>query len=385
MNLTRVSQFIHSILFTLFLSKSIFNFFNNNSLLNISDKYMKPILNRPVIGISMGDPAGIGPEILVKALDNSKIHSVCRPIVIGDTTILKKAMQFLSTPLTIIPVDHPADAIDDPKTISIINISSLTEDVTCLSSPTIDTGKAMENYIIQGVDLARNNEIDGLVTCPITKTGLKIAGSKFHGHTELIAEKTGAKNFAMMLAGKQLKVVLVSIHIPICQVAKTLSIQNISQTILLTRNSLVQRFGIPFPRIAVAGLNPHAGEESMFGNEEEKIIAPAVDLAVKQGLHIDGPLPPDTVFFHAVNGKYDAVICMYHDQGLIPFKLVHFKDGVNTTLGLPIIRTSVDHGTAYDIAWQGRADPTSLMEAIYMAAFQAENQANGQIKNRTAR
>ncbi len=337
---------------------------------------MKPKSNRPVIGISMGDPAGIGPEIIVKALSNPRIHSVCQPIVIGDTTILKKAAKFLSVPLNIMTVDHPENIINDSKIICIINGSNLAGNVTNLSSPTMDTGKAMENYIILGVNLAQNNGIDGLVTCPITKTGLKIAGSRFHGHTELIADQTGTSEFAMMLAGKRLKVVLVSIHIPLSQVAKSLTIQNISQTIYLTNNSLVNRFGIPFPKLAVAGLNPHAGEESMFGNEEEKIIAPAVGLAREQGIHIDGPLPPDTVFFHAMNGKYDAVVCMYHDQGLIPFKLVHFKDGVNTTLGLPIIRTSVDHGTAYDIAWQGIADPTSLMEAIYMATFQANNQAN---------
>jgi 4-hydroxythreonine-4-phosphate dehydrogenase len=191
----------------------------------------------------------------------------------------------------------------------------------------------------------------------------------------------------MMLAGKRLRVVLVTIHIPLCQVAKSLTIQNILQTIGLTRDSLVRRFGIPCPKLAVAGLNPHAGENTMFGDEEEKIIMPAVEVARKQGFDIDGPLPPDTVFFHAVNGRYDAVICMYHDQGLIPFKLVHFKDGVNTTLGLPIIRTSVDHGTAYDIAWKGIADPTSLVEAIHMAAFQANNQMKNRVnppaKNRT--
>ncbi|MCP3942474.1 MAG: 4-hydroxythreonine-4-phosphate dehydrogenase PdxA [Desulfobacteraceae bacterium] len=337
---------------------------------------MKTTLKRPVIGISMGDPAGIGPEIIVKALNNPKIHDKCQPIVIGDAAILKKARNLLSIPLNIMPVDHPINAVNDSKTICILNGSNLPESVTSLPSPTIDTGKAMQNYIITGVNLAQNNQIDALVTCPITKTGLKIAGSKFHGHTELIADQTDTREFAMMLAGKRLKVILVSIHIPLCQVTKTLTIQNITQTIRLTQDSLIHRFGIPSPKLAVAGLNPHAGEESMFGDEEEKIITPAVDLARKQGCHIDGPLPPDTVFCHAMNGKYDAVICMYHDQGLIPFKLVHFKDGVNTTLGLPIIRTSVDHGTAYDIAWQGIADPSSLMEAIYMAAFQAENRDN---------
>ncbi len=344
---------------------------------------MKPILNRPVIGISMGDPAGIGPEIIVKALNNKRIHAQCQPIVIGDITILKKAMKFLEVPLDIVTVDHPSKAINDSKLISIINASDLKEDVTSLAAPTYESGKAMENYIITGVRLTQNNKIDALVTCPITKTGLKIAGSKFHGHTELIADQTGSHEFAMMLAGTRLKVVLVNIHIPLCQVAESLTIQNITQTIALTQDSLIHRFGIPFPKLAVAGLNPHAGEESMFGNEETTIIGPAVELAKKRGLNIEGPLPPDTVFYHAMNGKYDAVICMYHDQGLIPFKMIHFKDGVNTTLGLPIIRTSVDHGTAYDIAWKGIADPTSLMEAIFMATFQAKNLATSPQKNQT--
>jgi 4-hydroxythreonine-4-phosphate dehydrogenase len=351
------------------------------------DKIMKSSLNRPIIGISMGDPAGIGPEIIVKALNTPKIHAVCQPIVIGDTTILNRALKLIDSSLNIIPVDHPEDAVNDSNAIFVINESNLDETVIGLSCPTIKTGKAMENYIITGVTLARKKKIDALVTCPITKTGLKIAGSRFHGHTELIADQTGTRDFAMMLAGPRLRVVLVSIHIPLSSVAKNLTTQNILQTIHLTRESLISRFGIPSPKLAVAGLNPHAGEDAMFGNEEKKIITPAVDLARKQGFNIEGPLPPDTVFFHAVNGRYDAVICMYHDQGLIPFKLVHFKDGVNTTLGLPIIRTSVDHGTAYDIAWKGIADPTSLVEAIYMAAFQANNQgvnrADTPAENRT--
>jgi 4-hydroxythreonine-4-phosphate dehydrogenase len=237
--------------------------------------------------------------------------------------------------------------------------------------PTRETGIAMQDYIIKGIDLALEKKIAGLVTCPITKTALKLAGSKFHGHTELLAHQTHTHDYAMMLAGQNLKVVLVTIHIPLSCVAANLTTEEIIKKIRLTHLSLKERFNILSPRIAVAGLNPHSGEAGLFGREEEDIIVPAVTLAQNEGLMVQGPLPPDTVFYHAVNGRYDAVICMYHDQGLIPFKLVHFKDGVNTTLGLPIIRTSVDHGTAYDIAWQGIADPSSLVEAIQMAAFQA--------------
>ncbi|NQT70368.1 MAG: 4-hydroxythreonine-4-phosphate dehydrogenase PdxA, partial [Desulfobacteraceae bacterium] len=189
--------------------------------------------------------------------------------------------------------------------------------------------------------------------------------------TELLAERTGSKVFVMMLAGSRLRVVLVTIHIPLKSVPAVLSKERIIQTIRITGRALSDRFGCQDPRLAVAGLNPHAGEEGMFGDEEINIIAPAVQQARSEGFNVAGPSPPDTIFYRAVEGHYDAVVCMYHDQGLIPFKLIHFTDGVNTTLGLPIIRTSVDHGTAYDIAGTGRADPGSLVAAINMAAQQA--------------
>ena len=324
----------------------------------------------------MGDPVGIGPEILVKALNDFTLYALCKPVIIGDSHIIKQALKLLN-------FCHAINIIDDPKkgkyqfnTLDIIDISNIDMECSHLLQPTVETGTAMQDYIIKGIDLALNNSISGLVTCPITKTALKLAGSQFHGHTELLAHRTKAKDYAMMLAGRNLKVVLVTIHIPLSRVSASITMKNIVKKIKLTQTSLKERFNIKAPKIAVAGLNPHAGEASMFGQEEEDIIAPAVRLAKKQGLNAFGPLPPDTVFYQAVNGKYDAVICMYHDQGLIAFKLIHFKDGVNTTLGLPIIRTSVDHGTAYDIAWKGTADPSSLTEAIKMAVLQAKNKPN---------
>ena len=200
-----------------------------------------------------------------------------------------------------------------------------------------------------------------------------MAGYTFPGHTELFASKTKCNDFVMMLAGKKLRVVLVTIHIPLKDVPSVLSIEKILKTIRITGKSLIKRFGFTNPRIAVAGLNPHAGEAGMFGNEEEKIIAPAIDIAKKEGFNVSGPHPPDTVFYHASKGHYHAVVCMYHDQGLIPFKMMHFTDGVNTTLGLPISRTSVDHGTAYDITGTGQADPGSLIEAIKLAATHSKH------------
>ncbi len=369
---------------------------------------MKQSKNLPTIGITMGDPVGIGPEIVIKALNIQELYTICKPVIIGDSSVLKQALTLLNLN------DMVINSIDDPKqgkfllnTLDVMNVSNITTNYlyerknseahisgcdnksglphgnSRLLRPDIKTGTAMLNYLVKGIDLALKNKIHALVTCPITKTALKLAGSKFPGHTEILAHKTNTKNYAMMLAGEKLKVVLVTLHIPLSKVCGTLTTEDIIQKIELTHTSLKERFDIKSPRLAVAGLNPHAGEALMFGSEEEKIIAPAVKFANQNGLNVEGPLPPDTVFYQAVHGnrdghvtnqgKYDAVICMYHDQGLIPFKLIHFKDGVNTTLGLPIIRTSVDHGTAYDIAWKGIADPSSLVQAIKMAIFQADN------------
>lgn len=330
--------------------------------------------HRPVLGITMGDPAGIGPEIIIKSLADPEIMNLCIPVVLGDKEILEKADIDSDTLQKLVKTDELNYDFSNFPEGFLINLSSLNPDVTKLGTPTPETGRAMETYINTGVDLALSGVIDALVTGPITKTGLKMAGSAFHGHTELIADRTSTDNFAMMMAGPRLKVVLTTIHIPLSQVPDLLSSREITRIINLTRATLVTRFGIKNPRLAVAGLNPHAGEQGMFGNQEADIILPAVKKAQQQGFDITGPCPPDTVFFHAVEGRFDAVICMYHDQGLIPFKLVHFRDGVNTTIGLPIIRTSVDHGTAYDIAWTGKADPSSMKEAIKMAAVQAVNQ-----------
>ncbi|MCP3873674.1 MAG: 4-hydroxythreonine-4-phosphate dehydrogenase PdxA [Desulfobacteraceae bacterium] len=334
---------------------------------------MKNLHNLPIIGITMGDPVGIGPEILIKALNIKTIYTECRPLIIGDSLIIKQALDLLNYKNHIHIIKDPMQGKYIYGTLDIMDISNIKVNYHDLLVPSIETGTAMQDYIIKGIDLALNEQIMGLVTCPITKTAMKLAGSKFHGHTELLANNTHTKDYAMMLTGKMLKVILVTIHIPLSKVADQLTINKIIKKIRLADASLKERFNIKNPKIAVAGFNPHSGEDSMFGSEEEDIIAPAIRLAKEEGIKTFGPLPPDTVFLQAVKGNFDAVICMYHDQGLIPFKLIHFKDGVNTTLGLPIIRTSVDHGTAYDIAWKGIADHTSLTQAIKMAAFQAHN------------
>ena len=325
---------------------------------------------RPIIGITMGDPVGIGPEIILSALINSSIYEICRPLVIGNMERLKFVKRCIKSNLKFNAVEEPKTGMYQCGCVDVVS-TFIDPGQILWGKPTAVTGKAMISYITSATDMALQGRIDAMVTCPINKQAMHMAGFFYNGHTELIAEKTKSAGFAMMLAGDKLRVVLVTIHIPLKKVPIVLSKEKILQTIIITESSLRMRFGLENPRIAVAALNPHAGEGGMFGDEEERIILPAVNLAKSKGFDVLGPYPPDTVFYHAQKGFYDAVICMYHDQGLIPFKMIHFTDGVNTTLGLPIIRTSVDHGTAYDIAGKGKADPGSLTAAIKMAAEQA--------------
>ncbi len=322
----------------------------------------------------MGDPVGIGPEILLKALGSPLVHGCCRPVVLGDPKTLETANRRFGTDVDFNIVPTMEACLFHPGRPDLLALSDLTEDDVSYGVPTVRTGRAMIDYIIRAADLARDGSIDAMVTCPINKLSMKKAGSEFHGHTEMIAARTGADRFVMMMSGKTLSVVLVTIHIALNQVPDSLTTDKIVDTIRVTGKDLKNRFGMKTPRIAVAALNPHGGEEGLFGNEEKTVILPALEQVRNEGFDVSGPHPPDTVYVHAAAGLYDVVVSMYHDQGLIPFKLLHFKDGVNTTLGLPIIRTSVDHGTAYDIAGKGVADPSSLIEAIRLAAFQASHE-----------
>ena len=326
---------------------------------------------RPLIGITMGDPVGIGPEITLMALGDAGIYEKCRPLVFGDPQLLKAVGGTLGGPVHINEVATSAEGAFQPGGVDVVSVSDLFHESLRWGTPTVQTGRAMVDYILRAVDEAMAGKIDAVVTCPINKKAMAAAGVDYPGHTELIADRTGAPDVSMMLAGETLRVVLVTIHTSIRRVPDLLNTKRILGTVLLTDRSLKERFGISRPRIAVAALNPHAGEEGLFGTEEKEVIAPAIAKAGEAGVLVSGPHPPDTVFYQAARGTFDAVICMYHDQGLIPFKLLHFEDGVNTTLGLPIIRTSVDHGTAYDIAGSGRANPRSLKAAIAMAAEQA--------------
>ena len=324
----------------------------------------------PLIAITMGDPAGIGPEILVKAMLSNDIYRICRPFVLGDVGALRSVSREIGSPSFHV-ISTPVEVSKNPGVLNIIPVSSLQEDSLLPGNPTITGGKAMVDYILKAVDFNRGGQASAMVTGPISKELMHRAGYEFDGHTELLAHLTQTKDYVMMLAGERLKVSLVTIHCALREVPQRLDKELIKKTITITCRALERDFGISRPHVAVAALNPHAGESGLFGREDEEIIRPAVEDARNDGLLVDGPLPADTVFYGASKGGFDAVVAMYHDQGLIPLKLLHFSDAVNITLGLPIIRTSVDHGTAYDIAGKGAADPASLIAAIKLAAGMA--------------
>lgn len=328
----------------------------------------------PIIGITMGDPSGVGPEIIIKALSDPGVYSLCRPVVFGDPLVLSLYLKDApNMPISINEVADIEKAEGVPGQLDVVPLSRLRPDDALPGRPSREGGRAMAEYIVAAVEMAKKGQISAMVTCPISKTLLNEAGYNFEGHTQLIAHLTGATDYVMMLAGERLRVTLVTIHCALRDVPRKINKENILRTIRVTHRALKDDFGIADPRIAVAALNPHAGESGMFGTEEEEIILPAVRLAGKEGINVLGPLPADSLYFKAASGEFDAVVNMYHDQGLIPLKMLHFSDGVNVTLGLPIVRTSVDHGTAYDIAGKGVADPASLKAAIGMAAEMIKN------------
>jgi 4-hydroxythreonine-4-phosphate dehydrogenase len=328
----------------------------------------------PIIGITMGDPSGIGPEIIIKALADRQLYALCMPVVLGDPDTLAFYIEkSQGAPISMNEIADVTEAKGTPGQLDFISLSRLRPEHFIPGKPATDGGKAMVKYIITAVNMALKGQLSAMVTCPINKALMNEAGYPFEGHTQLISQLTGTADYVMMLAGSRLRVTLVTIHCALKDVPHKITKENILKTIKITHKALKDDFGIEKPHIAVAALNPHAGENGLFGSEEKEIILPAVNRAREEGLEVSGPLPADSLYYKAASGGYDAVVNMYHDQGLIPLKLLHFSDGVNVTLGLPIIRTSVDHGTAYDIAGKGIADPASLNAAIKMAAEMAGN------------
>ena len=325
----------------------------------------------------MGDAVGIGPEIIIKALTEKEIYKISSPVVIGERKVMSSELTVRSSELRINSINRIKEARFKFGTIDLIDLKNIKMGRLKIGTVNKMAAKAAVDYIKKAVSLAREGEIDAIVTAPINKEGLNKAGFKFSGHTELLAHLTKAKNYAMMLVGGPLRVVLVTTHLPLSKVSLSLSREKIYQTIRLTWNNM-KYFGVKKPRIGVAGLNPHAGEEGLFGKEEKEFIIPAVKKAKKKGIRVEGPISPDTAFYHALRGEFDVIIAMYHDQGLIPLKMLAFDRGVNITLGLPIIRTSVDHGTAYEIAGKGMANPQSLIEAIKLAVQLAKARSREQ-------
>nr|BAL58000.1 4-hydroxythreonine-4-phosphate dehydrogenase [uncultured prokaryote] len=337
---------------------------------NCFDKDVK----RPLIAITMGDPTGVGPEIICKALAKETIRKRARICVIGDRSVMERVSSLFAPHLPINPVDKPEDA-SDPGSIHVLSLTAFPPEGIIYGRPTGLIGAGMFSYIRKAAELAMEGRIDAVVTAPINKKAITEAGfftdSKrfvFTGHTEFFLNFAGSSEVAMMLAGRKLKVVPVTTHIALREVCNVLTKQRIISCIRLVHKGMKLFFGKERPRIAVSALNPHAGEGGIFGREEELIIIPAIEEARAEGIDVSGPYPPDTVYFHGSRGLFDVVIGMYHDQCLAPLKLLHFYDAVNITLGLPFIRTSVDHGTAYDIAGKGLADERSMVNAIKIAA-----------------
>jgi 4-hydroxythreonine-4-phosphate dehydrogenase len=326
---------------------------------------------KPVIAVTMGDPCGIGPEVVCRAALEPRVRERCRLLVLGDQGALERALALPGLPGSIQPLDSVESMGEEGDgIISLLPLTRLAEKDIRFGEPTAATGDAVYRYIVEAHRLASAGSVAAMATAPISKKVLQSAGHNYPGHTELLAELSGTDDFVMMLAGERLRVTLVTIHESLRSVPDLITKESILKTIRITAAGL-SRYFVQSPRIAVLALNPHGGEGGIFGREEKDIIAPAIRTAQEEGINVAGPFPADTLFHFAVRGEYDAVVCMYHDQGLIPLKLLHFDDGVNVTLGLPVIRTSVDHGTAYDLAGTGKASAASMVAAILMAADMA--------------
>lgn len=303
------------------------------------------------VAITLGDPSGIGPEVSLKAIASPEIANLCTPVIIGSQRLLDKALGLLAL---------------KPSKFEFINAFDDSDIEYEVAKPDIQSAHASVSFIKKAVQMALAKEVSAIVTAPITKEALKLAGYKWHGHTEMLAELTNSADFAMMFYSEPLKVILVTIHEPIKALPSLITKDKVLKTIRLAHQAM-QGFGIKKPKVAVCGLNPHAGESGLFSDEEILHISPAIKEANAEGIEASGPFAADTLFYKVIKGSHDIVVSMYHDQGLIPLKSLAFDTAVNVTVGLPIIRTSPDHGTAYDIAYKGTANPSSMIEAIKVA------------------
>ena len=344
----------------------------------------------PLLGITLGDPAGIGAEVILKALSERAVARAVRPLIIGDLDTLRETARCLALACRFAPTTEPevlaglrsgagrsagdrlgASRSSAGRSIAVLGVGALGASARRPGRPTIEGGRASYRYIEAAARLATRGAVQGIVTGPINKAWVTRAGFPISGHTELLRRLTGAREVRMMLAGTRLRVVLVTMHVALRTVPRALTTRDVARTIFIADEHLRRYHRLDKPRLAIAGLNPHAGEGGLFGHEERTVIAPAVRRACRAGVAASGPFPADSLFFRAVEGEFDAVITMYHDQGLIPLKLLHFHDAVNVSMALPIVRTSPDHGTAYDIAGRGVADAGSMVAALLLAGRMA--------------
>ncbi|ADK13467.1 MULTISPECIES: 4-hydroxythreonine-4-phosphate dehydrogenase PdxA [Clostridium] len=326
------------------------------------------MLKKLVIGITMGDASGIGPEIIVKALSHRNVYDICAPVVIGDPKFLKKAIEITNSDVSLNLINDIKDAEFSYGKIDCFNIDIIPEDLTIGKMSPV-AGDAAFQFVKKAVELAKENKIQAICTAPLNKEAMQKGGHKFAGHTEILAELTNTKDYSMMLSSPKLKVIHLTTHVGLVKAVEMINPERTYRVIKLA-NDVLTRAGYKNPKIAVSGINPHAGENGLFGNgEEEEKLIPGIKRAQEEGIEVSGPYPPDTVFFRAVNGDFDIVVACYHDQGHIPIKVLGMSDGINVTVGLNggVIRTSVDHGTAFDIAGKNIADEKSMLAAIKSA------------------
>jgi len=322
--------------------------------------------NKPMIAITMGDPSGIGPEITVKSLNDEKVYQQSRPFIVGDLKILQKALDVTGVKLELNRISNPEDGKYAHGTIDVVDLDLVSEDLPW-GQVSADAGNAAFRYLEKAINYANEGSIQAICTAPLNKEALHKAGHMYPGHTEILAELTNTEDFAMMLSAPGLRVIHVTTHVGLIEAVNNINVDR-QYTVIKLAHETLTKAGIDSPRIAVCGINPHAGENGLFGyGEEEEKIIPAIEKAQKEGINVHGPLPADTLFFRAKRGDFDIVVAQYHDQGHGPIKVLGLEAGVNITVGLPTIRTSVDHGTAFDIAGKNIADEQSLIEALRMA------------------
>ena len=334
-------------------------------------------MKRPVLGVTMGDPAGVGPEIIARAAAEPAVRAACRPVVIGAAATMREALALVGGAQTVHAVSRVADCRWAEGTVEVLDLGNVDMATLPRCEVSAAAGRAAYEYIERSVALAQAGEIDAIVTAPVNKEALAAAGVPHSGHTEILAQLSNTRDFAMLLMGKELKVIHVTTHVALRRVPDLVTRERVLKTIRLAQRTL-EGLGQPHGRIAVAGLNPHAGEDGLFGDEERQQIMPAIEAARAEGLSVTGPLPADTLFSRARGGEFDIVVAMYHDQGHIPVKTLGFEYdettkrwtgllGVNVTVGLPFLRVSVDHGTAFDRSWKGVANHESMVEALDVA------------------